>query len=77
MLMLMARQSQNPEKAGGDTMIGPAKPVDTNQFFVIGVNNFTVLYLTGPCKPTLTPAKFMVRTFQSSPPQDWVTHKPG
>jgi homoserine O-acetyltransferase len=28
-----------------DTMIGPGKPVDTDQFFVIGVNNLVVFWL--------------------------------
>ena len=32
--------ADNPENIGWwDNMVGPGKPVDTNKFFVIGVNN--------------------------------------
>ena len=42
--------SENPENIGWwDNMVGPGKPVDTNRFFVIGVNNLGSCFgSTGP-----------------------------
>ncbi len=57
-----------------DTMIGPGKPVDTNQFFVIGVNNLGSCFgstgplQTNPDTQTVYGADFPVVTVQ-----DWVT----
>lgn len=56
-----------------DTMIGPGKPVDTNRFFVIGVNNLGSCFgSTGPMQinpdtQTVYGADFPVVTVQ-----DWV-----
>jgi len=63
------------DKAPGwwDNMIGPGKPIDTNQFFVIGVNNL------GGCHGTTGPASINPKTgkpFGASFPvvtvEDWV-----
>ena len=56
-----------------DNMVGPGKPVDTNRFFVVGVNNLGSCFgSTGPMSPdpaTGTPygARFPVVTVE-----DWV-----
>ncbi len=43
--------SENPKSAGWwDNMVGPGKPIDTNRFFVIGVNNL------GGCHGSTGPA---------------------
>ncbi len=63
------------DKAPGwwDNMIGPGKPIDTNQFFVIGVNNL------GGCHGSTGPASINPKTgkpFGASFPvvtvEDWV-----
>jgi homoserine O-acetyltransferase len=67
------RSEQNGELGWWDNMVGPGKPVDTNQFFVIGVNNLGSCFgSTGPMSinpNTGTPygAKFPVITVE-----DWV-----
>jgi len=50
------RRADNPEDIGWwDNMVGPGKPVDTNVFFVIGVNNLGSCFgSTGPT--SLNPA---------------------
>jgi homoserine O-acetyltransferase len=41
---------QDKSEGWWDNMIGPGKPVDTNRFFVIGVNNLGSCFgSTGPC----------------------------
>ena len=43
--------ADDPENIGWwDNMVGPGKPLDTDRFFVIGVNNLGGCYgSTGPC----------------------------
>ena len=54
-----------------DNLIGPGKPVDTNRFFVIGVNNPGSCFgSTGPRTPTPTPAS---PTAPTSPWSPWRT----
>ncbi len=66
--------ADNPDEVGWwDNMVGPGKPVDTNKFFVIGVNNLGSCFgSTGPasiCPETGKPwgAAFPVLTVE-----DWV-----
>lgn len=66
--------AENPDEIGWwDNMVGPGKPVDTNKFFVIGVNNLGSCFgSTGPasiCPQTGKPwgAAFPVLTVE-----DWV-----
>ena len=66
--------AENATSAGWwDNMVGPGKPVDTNRFFVVGVNNLGSCFgSTGPMSPdpaTGTPygARFPVVTVE-----DWV-----
>jgi homoserine O-acetyltransferase/O-succinyltransferase len=48
-----------------DNMIGPGKPVDTDRFFVIGVNNLGSCFgSTGPTHPTRPPASPGAPTFR-------------
>jgi homoserine O-acetyltransferase/O-succinyltransferase len=53
---IAGRAANNPNNLGWwDNMIGPGKPVDTNRFFVIGVNNLGSCFgSTGPM--TINPA---------------------
>ena len=45
-------EGQDKSEGWWDTMIGPGKPVDTNRFFVIGVNNLGSCFgSTGPMHP--------------------------
>ena len=66
-------QVQAKSEGWWDTMIGPGKPVDTNRFFVIGVNNLGSCFgSTGPMQinpdtQTVYGADFPVVTVQ-----DWV-----
>jgi homoserine O-acetyltransferase len=54
-------------------MIGPGKPVDTNRFFVIGVNNLGSCFgSTGPMHTNPTPAASMAPTFPVVTVEDWV-----
>ncbi len=47
-----------------DNMIGPGKPVDTDRFFVIGINNLGSCFgSTGRCTRTRIPARCMAPTF--------------
>jgi homoserine O-acetyltransferase len=67
------KSAQNGELGWWDNMVGPGKPVDTNKFFVIGVNNLGSCFgSTGPM--SINPntgmpygAKFPVITVE-----DWV-----
>ena len=69
-----AGQVQAKSQGWWDTMIGPGKPVDTNRFFVIGVNNLGSCFgSTGPMQinpdtQTVYGADFPVVTVQ-----DWVS----
>ena len=63
------------EKSRGwwDTMIGPGKPVDTNHFFVIGVNNLGSCFgSTGPMQLNPDTKKVYGADFPVMTVQDWV-----
>ena len=63
------------EKSEGwwDTMIGPGKSVDTNQFFVIGVNNLGSCFgSTGPMQINPNTGKIYGADFPVVTVQDWV-----
>ena len=56
-----------------DTMIGPGKSVDTNQFFVIGVNNLGSCFgSTGPMQINPDTGKIYGADFPVVTVQDWV-----
>ena len=56
-----------------DTMIGPGKPVDTNQFFVIGVNNLGSCFgSTGPMQVNPDTHEIYGADFPVVTVQDWV-----
>jgi homoserine O-acetyltransferase/O-succinyltransferase len=56
-----------------DNMIGPGKPVDTNRFFVIGVNNLGGCHgSTGPCSIDPRTGKPWGGNFPVITVEDWV-----
>ena len=56
-----------------DTMIGPGKPVDTDRFFVIGVNNLGGCHgSTGPCSTNPKTGKPWGGGFPIVTVEDWV-----
>ena len=56
-----------------DTMIGPGKPVDTDVFFVIGVNNLGSCFgSTGPMQPNPDTGDIYGAGFPVVTVQDWV-----
>ncbi len=56
-----------------DTMIGPGKPVDTNRFFVIGVNNLGSCFgSTGPMQRNPETNEIYGADFPVVTVQDWV-----
>ena len=56
-----------------DTMIGPGKPVDTNRFFVIGVNNLGSCFgSTGPMQCNPDTGEIYGADFPVVTVQDWV-----
>ncbi|MGH8857267.1 MAG: homoserine O-succinyltransferase MetX [Polaromonas sp.] len=56
-----------------DTMIGPGKPVDTDQFFVIGVNNLGSCFgSTGPMQVNPDTHEIYGADFPVVTVQDWV-----
>ncbi len=56
-----------------DTMIGPGKPVDTHQFFVIGVNNLGSCFgSTGPMQVNPDSGEIYGADFPVVTVQDWV-----
>jgi homoserine O-acetyltransferase len=64
------------EKSEGwwDTMIGPGKPVDTEQFFVIGVNNLGSCFgSTGPMQVNPDSGEIYGADFPVVTVQDWVS----
>ena len=64
---------QNNSEGWWDTMIGPGKPVDTNQFFVIGVNNLGSCFgSTGPMQINPDTGKIYGADFPVVTVQDWV-----
>ena len=69
-------QGQPIAKSEGwwDTMIGPGKPVDTNRFFVIGVNNLGSCFgSTGPMQPNPDTQELYGADFPVVTVQDWVS----
>ena len=68
-------QGQVDKKSEGwwGTMIGPGKPVDTNQFFVIGVNNLGSCFgSTGPMQINPDTQEIYGADFPVITVQDWV-----
>jgi len=64
---------QDKSEGWWDTMIGPGKPVDTNQFFVIGVNNLGSCFgSTGPMQTNPDTGKTYGADFPVVTVQDWV-----
>ena len=66
-------EGQPKSEGWWDTMIGPGKPVDTNQFFVIGVNNLGSCFgSTGPMQTNPETGKVYGADFPVVTVQDWV-----
>ena len=64
---------QDKSEGWWHTMIGPGKPVDTNQFFVIGVNNLGSCFgSTGPMQTSPDTGKIYGADFPVVTVQDWV-----
>lgn len=66
---------EGQEKSEGwwDNMIGPGKPVDTNRFFVIGVNNLGSCFgSTGPMHMNAATGKVYGADFPVVTVEDWV-----
>ncbi|KDP83810.1 homoserine O-succinyltransferase MetX [Cupriavidus basilensis] len=56
-----------------DNMVGPGKPLDTNRFFVIGVNNLGSCFgSTGPMSPNPATGQPYGATFPVVTVEDWV-----
>lgn len=66
--------SDEPKNAGWwDNMVGPGKPVDTDRFFVIGVNNLGGCHgSTGPSSIDLQTGKPYGANFPVVTVEDWV-----
>ena len=66
--------ADNPENVGWwDNMVGPGKPVDTNKFFVIGVNNLGSCFgSTGPMSINPATGKPYGASFPVVTVEDWV-----
>jgi homoserine O-acetyltransferase len=68
-----AGQVQEKSEGWWDTMIGPGKPVDTNEFFVIGVNNLGSCFgSTGPMQINPDTGEVYGADFPVVTVQDWV-----
>ena len=64
---------QDKSEGWWDTMIGPGKSVDTNQFFVIGVNNLGSCFgSTGPMQINPDTGKIYGADFPVVTVEDWV-----
>ena len=69
-----AGQVKGKSEGWWDTMIGPGKPVDTNQFFVIGVNNLGSCFgSTGPLQTNPDTGQVYGADFPVVTVQDWVS----
>lgn len=68
------RYAQQPKSEGWwDNMIGPGKPVDTNRFFVIGVNNLGSCFgSTGPMHVNPDTGRVYGADFPVVTVEDWV-----
>ncbi len=66
--------ADNPKDTGWwDNMVGPGKPVDTNRFFVIGVNNLGSCFgSTGPMDINFETGKPYGANFPVLTVEDWV-----
>ena len=66
--------ANNPKSLGWwDNMVGPAKPVDTNRFFVIGINNLGSCFgSTGPMHTNPATGKPYGAAFPVVTVEDWV-----
>lgn len=66
--------ADDPSEVGWwDNMVGPGKPVDTNRFFVIGVNNLGSCFgSTGPRSPDPATGRPMGPAFPFVTVEDWV-----
>ena len=66
--------AEQPKNIGWwDNMVGPGKPVDTNRFFVIGVNNLGSCFgSTGPMSLDATTGKPYGARFPVVTVEDWV-----
>jgi homoserine O-acetyltransferase len=66
--------ADDPKNIGWwDNMVGPGKPVDTNRFFVIGVNNLGSCFgSTGPMSPDPATGKPYGARFPVVTVEDWV-----
>jgi homoserine O-acetyltransferase len=66
--------ADDPKNVGWwDNMIGPGKPVDTNRFFVVGVNNVGGCHgSTGPCSVDRRTGKPWGSRFPVVTVEDWV-----
>jgi homoserine O-acetyltransferase len=66
--------AENAASAGWwDNMVGPGKPVDTNRFFVVGVNNLGSCFgSTGPMSPDPATGKPYGARFPVVTVEDWV-----
>ena len=66
-------EGQDKSEGWWDNMIGPGKPVDTNQFFVIGVNNLGSCFgSTGPMHTHPDTGKVYGADFPVVTVEDWV-----
>jgi homoserine O-acetyltransferase len=64
---------QNKSEGWWDNMIGPGKPLDTNKFFVIGVNNLGSCFgSTGPMHANPDTGKVYGADFPVVTVEDWV-----
>jgi homoserine O-acetyltransferase/O-succinyltransferase len=64
---------QDKSEGWWDTMIGPGKPVDTNRFFVIGVNNLGSCFgSTGPMHGNPDTGQIYGADFPVVTVEDWV-----
>jgi homoserine O-acetyltransferase len=66
--------ADDPKKIGWwDNLIGPGKPIDTDRFFVIGVNNIGGCHgSTGPCSIDRSTGKPYGAAFPVVTVEDWV-----
>lgn len=66
--------ADNPKNLGWwDNMIGPGKPIDTNRFFVVGVNNLGGCHgSTGPSSPNPATGQPWGADFPVVTVNDWV-----
>jgi homoserine O-acetyltransferase/O-succinyltransferase len=66
-------EGQDKSEGWWDTMIGPGKPVDTNRFFVIGVNNLGSCFgSTGPMHVNPKSGAIYGADFPVVTVEDWV-----